>query len=129
MKRQAVPSPRRGTIVVIVMVMLLVAMSIAIAVLQAATFDARQFVTERRALQADRLAEAGLARGMLRMNDESDQSEDWQIELPDGTTATVSIRSQQNDGRRTIEAVATYPADAERPVRSRRSAIAQQTAP
>ena len=115
------PTERRGTILVVVVVLLFVTAAIAGAVLRASMLDARQYTTDRKALQADRLAEAGLARAAARLGlDPEYDGEEWTAELPGDESATVSIRITEADGGRTIEAVAVYPNDSDRPVRSRR---------
>src|SRR5688572_11062474 len=69
---------RRGTILIVVMVMLLVAASIAGAVMRGMLLDARQLATDRQAMQADRLAEAGLARAKARLAADSGYAgEEW----------------------------------------------------
>lgn len=120
------PTRRRGTVLVVVVVLLFVTASIAGAVLRASLLDARQYATDRKALQADRLAEAGLARATayLELDPEYD-SEEWIAELPGGESATVSIRVTEADGGRTIEAVALYPNNSDRPVRSRRRMVSR----
>lgn len=112
---------RQGTVLVIVVVLLLVTASIAGAVMRAALLDARQFTIDRNALQADRIAEAGLDRALMRLDADPDyDGETWTVSLPDGDTATVVLRFTGDGPQRMFEAVATYPADSERPVRSTR---------
>lgn len=118
------PLRRRGTVLVVLVVLLLVAVSIAGAVLRAVLLDARQFATDRQAVQADRLAEAGLARAAARLaGDPSYSGEEWMVELAAGERATVVITLAESGGRRTVEAAAVYPAGSDRAVRSRRSAV------
>jgi len=104
------------------MVLLLVTMGIAAALMRAAIADIRQIVIDRWAMQADRLAEAGLARAaaMLGEND-SYGGETWTPELPSEESATVAIAVERTEGRLTVTAVATYPSNGDRPVRARRS--------
>ncbi len=112
---------RSGTVLIVVAVLLLVTAAIAAAVLQAVLLDARQHQRERFALQADRLAEAGLARAAIRRaSDPAYDGETWQVELAGDETASVAIRIIDGDANPVFEAVATFPADSERPVRSTR---------
>lgn len=115
------PDDRRGAILIIVLVLLLIASTIAVAILRAAVLDTRQFATNRHAMQADRLSEAGLARAAARLETDSNyQGESWTAELPE-SVGTVEIRVTTESGRRLVEAVATYPKDSYRRVRSRRT--------
>ncbi|MGC1273829.1 MAG: hypothetical protein WBC44_08995 [Planctomycetaceae bacterium] len=115
------PTSRRGTVLVIVVVLLLVTASIAGAVMRAALLDARQFTIDRNALQADRIAEAGLDRASMRLNvDPNYDGETWTAPLPNGETGSVVLRLTGDGQQRTLEATATYPAESERPVRSTR---------
>ncbi|MBA3316008.1 MAG: hypothetical protein M3552_19100 [Planctomycetota bacterium] len=121
---------RRGTVLIILMVLLLVTISIAIAVMQAALVDSRQFSTDAKALQADRLAEAGLSRATaLRTADPDLAGDDWTVELPGGATGSVSSRIKETPGRLIVESVATFPATGVQRVRSRRSVILAQPTP
>lgn len=114
----------------IVMVLLLVTMSIALAVFQATLLDARQFRTDANALQADRLAEAGLARAdRLFDSDPAFQGDEWSVELPDGDRGRVVTRIEESSDGVVIEAIATFPVDGTRSVRSRRSHILTPSAP
>jgi hypothetical protein len=111
-------------VLVIVVVLLLVATAITGALMRSALLDARQFTTDRRAFQADRLAEAGVARAAARLaGDPGYTGEDWAVELPANEKGAVAIHVKGESGRRTVEAVATFPIETDRSVRSRRSAV------
>lgn len=117
-------SGRRGAILVVLIVLLLVAASIAGAVLRAILIDARQFTTDRQVVQADRLAEAGLGRAAARLGaDPTYAGEEWAAELAGGDRGTVVITVTSSDGRRTVEAAASYPAGDGQGVRSRRAVV------
>jgi Tfp pilus assembly protein PilX len=120
---------RRGTVLIVLMVLLLVTTSLAIAVMQAAMVDARQFATDANALQADRLAEAGIARAAaLKASNPDFKGDEWTVELPGGKSGTVTVQLKEAAGGLTFESVATYPASGPRLVRSRRTlALAQST--
>ena len=115
-------SHRRGTVIVIVVVLLLVAAAIAGSIFQAVRLDVRQFPADRRSLQADRLAEAGLARAMAASAaNPSYEGEEWRPDLPDGETGVVSIRVNASADGRAVSAIATFPASGDRPARARRA--------
>ena len=114
---------RRGTVIVVVVVLLLVTAAIAAAVLRAAIVDIRQFTVDQQALQADRLAEAGLGRAAAQLRSNPDyQGEEWIATLPGERTGKVTIRVKGSAGEKQIESVATFPEGSPRPVRSRRAA-------
>jgi len=122
-------SRRPGTVLVIVMVLLLVTMSIALAVFQAAIFDARQFRTDACALQADRLAEAGLGRvQQLLRSDAAFQGDEWTVELPGGDAGRVVTHVEETSDGLAIEAIATFPLEGTRSVRARRSHVLTHSA-
>ncbi len=133
MKRRNRPVPdsrRRGTILIVLAVLLLVAASIAGAVMQAALIDARQLATDRNAVQADRLAEAGLARAAARLtSDPGYRGEEWDIDLAGGERGKVVVTVVDSEAGRTVEAAAVYPVDSDRLVRSRRSAVIANISP
>ena len=128
--RKRIRSLRRGTVLVIVMVLLLVTMSIALAVFRAAVIDARQFRTDANALQADRLAEGGLARAdRLLHSNPTFQGDEWSIDLPNGGRARVVTHVERSSDRIEIEAIATFPLEGTRSVRSRRGHTFTHSAP
>ncbi len=123
-------SRRSGTVLVIVMVLLLVTMSIAVAVFQATIFDARQFRTDANALQADRLAEAGLERaGQMLRADSAFRGDEWTVELAGSERGRVVTRIEDTSDGLKIEAIATFPLEGTRSVRSRRSDTVTPSAP
>lgn len=131
MKRSRTSPPacrRRGTVLIVLMVFLLVTVSIAIAVMRAALVDARQFNTDAKSLQADRLAEAGIARALsLRTTNAEFTGDEWQIEFAGREPGVVRTQVSTADERVTIESVATYPASGDRRVQSRRQVILEQS--
>jgi hypothetical protein len=128
--RQSAASRRSGAILLIVMVLLLVTMSIALAVFQATIVDARQFRTDACALQADRLAEAGLERAQrLAGSNASFRGDEWNVELPGGDRGRVVTHIEETSDGLAIEAVATFPIEGTRSVRARRGHPSTHSAP
>lgn len=128
--RRIAASRRSGAILVIVMVLLLVTMSIALAVFQATIIDSRQFRTDACALQADRLAEAGLDRAQrLAGSNAAFRGDEWNVELPGGDRGRVVTHIEETSDGLAIEAVATYPIEGTRSVRARRGHPFTQSAP
>jgi hypothetical protein len=111
------------------MVLLLVTMSIAVAVFQATLIDARQFRTDANALQADRLAEAGLTRaGRLLDADPNFRGDEWSVDLAGTDRGRVVTRVERSSEGFTVEVLATFPLDGTRSVRSRRELLLEQSA-
>lgn len=118
---------RRGTVIIMIAVLLLVAASIVAAVVQLVLADARQFANDRLAIQAERLAEAGLARGAARhARDVAYAGENWNIELVEGEAGEVVIALSESEGVTTLLAKAVFPAGTSRAARATRSTTLAQ---
>ena len=120
---QRLGTRRRGTVLIIAVVLLLVATGLSAELLRGVVADARQLRSDCQTVQAERLAEAGLARAAVRLAaDRSYTGEEWTVQLPDGA-GLVRIRITDSGGNRSVQATAVWPAGKSRPATLTRSAI------
>lgn len=110
---------RGGIAVMVVLVCLTVAMFVGVAVVKYAILDRQLLRDKHRRVQAQALAESGIARAAAQLERNRDyRGETWRIEaaeLADRSPAIVTIRVTAADRKpqeRSIQAVAEYPADA-----------------
>lgn len=117
--------PRRGMLGIAVMACLIVLVIIAGALIRAGVARRDALRVQERRLQADWLAEAGLARGLARLEaDPSYHGETWTIEprdlgTQDGATVVIAVEKSPTSNSRTLSVRADYPRDP--PQRARRS--------
>ncbi len=119
--------PRRGMLAIAVLVCLLVITIIAGALFRTGTAQRDEVRALERRLQAEWLAEAGLRRGLARLDaDAAYSGETWNIEARDlgaADAATVAITVERPPGdanARTIRVQADYPRDPPRRARCSR---------
>lgn len=116
--------PRSGFVVVAVVVLLVVATTLFGLWAKAALREHRQLEYRQQELQAIRLAEAGLGRGVARLAaDSAYTGETWKIsaaelDRPQGAEVRIRIVPSEDVDRPTrVEATADFPADAVRRAR------------
>ena len=109
---------RRGVFMVVVMICLLVGSLIVGALLKLALLQSRQLVQEQARVQAEWLADSGLARAASQLAGDSDYAgETWTIpaaDLAGHDGARVDIRVEkdpQQPQNRTVKIEAVYPAE------------------
>lgn len=107
--------PRRGAIAIIAMIAILLASAVGAAVLKTSLADRQVVQSQQDRLQADWLAESGLARADARLaSDPEYRGETWTIpagELGDLARGSVVIRVESDAGRprvRRVTAAAVY---------------------
>ena len=109
-------STRRGTILVVAIVCLLVTSMLLVSLVQAAVQNHRQTRRQSENIQARWLAEAGLARAVARLAEDTAYSgETWKVTI-DAAPGQVEIRvspvkADDNQNQRAVRVVAQFPAD------------------
>lgn len=113
----AVNSARRGAVMVFALMALFVASTIVATLLQITSLAHRQFKREENRVQARLLADAGIARAVEKLRQQSDfEQETWtvstdQLSQQGAATVRLNVATDKNlPKQKTITAIAEFPA-------------------